>query len=34
MSEWLNRVFCEDALTGIARIPDGTIDLILTDPPY
>jgi len=34
VSEWLNRVFCEDALTGIARIPDGTIDLILTDPPY
>jgi len=35
MSEaWINQVFCEDALTGLARIPDGSIDLILTDPPY
>jgi site-specific DNA-methyltransferase (adenine-specific) len=35
MSEpWLDRVFCEDALSGLARIPDGSVDLILTDPPY
>ena len=31
---WINQVFCEDALAGLARIPDGSIDLILTDPPY
>ncbi|MET3130369.1 site-specific DNA-methyltransferase (adenine-specific) [Oxalobacteraceae bacterium GrIS 1.11] len=31
---WLNQVFCEDALAGLARIPDASIDLILTDPPY
>ena len=34
MSDWLNQVFCEDALAGLARIPDGSVDLILTDPPY
>jgi site-specific DNA-methyltransferase (adenine-specific) len=34
MSDWLNQVFCEDALSGLARIPDGSVDLILTDPPY
>ena len=34
MSDWLDRVFCEDALEGLQRIPDGSIDLILTDPPY
>jgi site-specific DNA-methyltransferase (adenine-specific) len=34
MSGWVDQVFCEDALTGMARIPDGSIDLILTDPPY
>jgi site-specific DNA-methyltransferase (adenine-specific) len=34
MSGWVNRVFCEDALDGLARIPDGSVDLILTDPPY
>ncbi|UMR31703.1 site-specific DNA-methyltransferase [Massilia sp. MB5] len=34
MSGWLNQLYCEDALAGLARIPDGAIDLILTDPPY
>ncbi len=34
MSEWLDQVFCEDALAGLARIPNGSVDLILTDPPY
>ena len=34
MTAWLNTVFCEDALAGLARIPDGAVDLILTDPPY
>ncbi len=34
MSAWLDQVFCEDALEGLRRIPDGSIDLILTDPPY
>ena len=34
MNDWVNQVFCEDALSGLARIPDGSIDLILTDPPY
>jgi len=33
-ADWLNRVFCEDALSGMARIPDGAVDLIITDPPY
>src|SRR5450830_1269063 len=31
---WLDRVFCEDALDGLARIPDGQIDLLIADPPY
>lgn len=31
---YLNQVFNEDALSGLARIPDGAIDLILADPPY
>lgn len=34
MSEYLNQIFCEDALTGLHRVPDGSVDLILTDPPY
>jgi site-specific DNA-methyltransferase (adenine-specific) len=31
---WRNQIFCEDALHGLTRLPDGSVDLILTDPPY
>ncbi|MDP3785498.1 MAG: site-specific DNA-methyltransferase [Undibacterium sp.] len=34
MTKYLNQIFNEDAITGLQRIPDGSIDLILTDPPY
>ena len=30
----LNRVLNEDALAGLARIPDGSINLVVSDPPY
>jgi site-specific DNA-methyltransferase (adenine-specific) len=30
----LNRVLNENALEGIAKIPDGVLDLVVTDPPY
>jgi site-specific DNA-methyltransferase (adenine-specific) len=33
-SNLLNHIFLEPFETGIRRIPDGAIDLILTDPPY
>lgn len=34
VSSWRNQIFCEDALTGLARIPDASVDLLLADPPY
>ena len=34
MKSCLNRLFCEDALTGLERISDAAIDLIIADPPY
>ncbi len=34
MNKWINRVFNEDAVDGLARIQNGSIDLILADPPY
>nr|WP_314860530.1 site-specific DNA-methyltransferase [uncultured Undibacterium sp.] len=34
MTSFINQIFNEDAITGLQRIPDGSIDLILTDPPY
>ena len=30
----LNRVYNEDCIEGIKRIPDESVDLIITDPPY
>jgi site-specific DNA-methyltransferase (adenine-specific) len=33
-ADYINRVFNEDAIAGLSRIPDASIDLILTDPPY
>jgi len=32
--DWRNRIYCEDALVGLARIPDAALDLIIADPPY
>ncbi len=34
MSNWINEIFNEDMMKGIDRIPDASIDLIITDPPY
>ena len=34
LEKLLDRVFNEDALEGITKIPDGSIDLVVTDPPY
>jgi len=33
-TELIDKIFLEPYETGIIRIPDGSIDLILTDPPY
>lgn len=30
----INKVFCEDCLETMKRMPDKSIDLVLTDPPY
>lgn len=34
MKEILNKIFNEDILLGIKRIPNDSIDLIVADPPY
>ena len=34
MSLELNRIYNEDCISGMERIPDSSIDVILTDPPY
>ena len=32
--ELLNKIYCEDSLEFMRRLPDKCIDLTLTDPPY
>ena len=34
MEKILNKIFNEDILTGIDKIPNNSIDLIIADPPY
>lgn len=33
-TKYINHIFNEDAIKGLNHIPDASIDLILTDPPY
>lgn len=30
----LNKIYCMDCMEGLKKIPDNSIDLIVTDPPY
>ena len=30
----LNKIYCMDCLEGLKKIPDNSVDLVLTDPPY
>ena len=34
IDDFLSKVICEDALTVLRTMPDKSIDLVLTDPPY
>ena len=30
----VNKIYNEDCLVGLKKIPDNSIDLVLIDPPY
>lgn len=30
----LNKIYCMECLEGMKQIPDGSVDLVVTDPPY
>ncbi|HLD83754.1 MAG TPA: hypothetical protein VI979_02790, partial [archaeon] len=32
--DFLNKIICGDALTVMKQIPDESVDLIITSPPY
>ena len=33
IDEWVNKIYCGDALELLPLLPEGSVDLILTDPP-
>lgn len=30
----INKIYNDDCLEGMKRIPDNTVNLVITDPPY
>ena len=34
MKEYLNKIICGDCLEVMKKLPDKSVDLVLTDPPY
>jgi DNA modification methylase len=34
ISSFINRVINADCLTTLPQLPDGSVDFVLTDPPY
>jgi DNA modification methylase len=34
MERWINKIHCGDARLILPGIPDNSIDMIFTDPPY
>lgn len=34
MGELLNTIICDDVLNGIKKLPDKSIDCVITSPPY
>ena len=34
MDRWLNKIICGDCLEVMRELPDKSVDLVVTDPPY
>jgi len=34
LSEYLDKVHLDDCITFMGKLPDKSVDLVLTDPPY
>jgi site-specific DNA-methyltransferase (adenine-specific) len=34
MNQWLNKIVCGDAIATMAEMPDESVDVIVTSPPY
>ena len=32
--DYFNKIICDDALQTMKQIPDGSVDLVVTSPPY
>lgn len=34
INQWLNTIQCMDCVEGMKQLPDGSIDMVITSPPY
>ena len=34
MLPWLNEILCDDCLPAMRRMPDASVNLVVTSPPY
>lgn len=34
ITKFLNKIICEDVLSTMKKMPDGSVDLVITSPPY
>lgn len=34
IDQYINKIICGDCLEVMREMPDGCVDLVLTDPPY
>lgn len=34
ISDWIDKIYNEDCITGMSTLPDDSVDLIIADPPY
>lgn len=34
ISDFLNKIICGDAISEMKKIPENSVDLIITSPPY
>ena len=34
LKQWTNKVICGDCLDLMGELPNGSIDTVITDPPY
>lgn len=34
LNDFINKIFCEDVIEGLKKLPSNSVDIIIADPPY